>query len=672
MKKNIGKILALLTALIVSLSSLSPSFAACTYSSYYDEKEHRELESSDLVYSGFDPAAMNNALDRIEKNNKLGGDEEELRRAYKELLSEYNRLRTQSALISIQYYADVQDEEAAAEERRLSELAVELGDKSLLAIKSILQGAMSHVIADEVSEANREYIEEYEELSEEMKELIKRETQLTQDYHAEISKAQEAGGSYDEIVQAEHDATAPIFLELVQIRDRMAKIDGYDNYSDYAYEMYYRDFDPEDIAELRQVVKDEFVPLVNEFYYKWASLQEPRIAPADGEKILNQLEPGIKGVSPELSKSWDYMRKYHTYDIEDSDSKAEVGFTIGLPDYGCAYIFMKPYGGIYDYTTMVHEFGHYNADFHNMEIPIYQWFTIDVMEIQSQGLQLLILPHYSKIFGAKATEYIETYELTNLAYSVTAGFQFDEFQDTIYRNPDMTIEEIDELAGRLDDEYNSGYNYYAEQSWVEISHNFESPMYYISYATSALAALEIYEQSHENRDEAIDCYMRISALPTEVQFQEALEIAGISNMIDEDNIRALAEAYHGRYFLYEGEEKPSEDVEQPSDGDKAPIEHDVQIEKPEAKSSFKTLTKIVAAVFLVLGVIFVIVGSRKKNNSESADIPNSPDNTVDSFIRDSADTPDSADSSDSFSSLESADNLESSDNDGKDNLDSEE
>ncbi len=646
MNTNTKKIFALLVALIISLSSLSPSFAACTYNSYYDYKEHRELESSDLIYSGFDPATMNSALKMIEKNNKAGGDEKELRQAYDELLREYDRLRTQSALISIQYYADVHDEEAAAEERRLSELAVELGDKSMLAIKSILQGPMSHVIADEVSEANREYIEEYEEMSDEMKELIKRETQLTQDYHAEISKAQEAGGSYDEIVQAEHDATAPIFLELVQIRDRMAKIDGYDNYSDYAYEMYYRDFDPEDIAELRQAVKDEFAPLVNEFYYKWSSLQEPRIAPAGGEKILDQLEPGIKGVSPELSKSWDYMRKYHTYDIEDSDSKAEVGFTMSLPDYGCAYIFMKPYGGVYDYTTMVHEFGHYNADFHNTEIPMYQWFTIDVMEIQSQGLQLLMVPHYSKIFGAKATEYIETYELTNLAYSVTAGFQFDEFQDTIYRNPDMTIEEIDELAGRLDDEYNSGYNYYAEQSWVEISHNFESPMYYISYATSALAALEIYEQSHENRDEAIDCYMRISALPTEVQFQEALEIAGISNMIDEDNIRALAEAYHERYFLYEGEEKPNEDVEQPGTEDKVPSEDKAQSEEPEAKDPFKIVTKIVAAVFLVLGVIFVIVGSRKKDNShvsDKAEIPDSEDTAVSTDIQESTTSLDNQD-----------------------------
>ncbi len=611
MKIKTTKLLALLAALILSLNSLSPAFAACSCNSYYDEKEHCELSSGDLVYSGFDSAAIYSALERIEKNNRIGGSEQELRKAYEELLSEYSRLSTQGSLIGIRYYSNVLDEEAAAEDRRLSELSTELGDKSVLAIKSILQGPMSHVIEDEVSEANREYIEEYEAMSDEMKRLIKRQDKLIQDYHAAISKAQEAGSSYDEIVRAEHDAAAPIFMELVKIRDRMAKLEGYDNYSDYAYEMYYRDFDPEDIAELRQVIKDEFVPLMNEFYYKWATLQEPRIDSVGSDKILDRLEPGIRGVSPELSESWDYMRKYRTYDIEASDSKAEVGYTTTLPDYGCAFIFMKPYGGIYDYTTIVHEFGHYNADFHNTEIPIYQWFTIDVMEIQSQALQLLILPHYVKIFGVKAMEYIETYELTNMAYSVTSGFQFDEFQDTIYRNPDMSLEEIDALAGRLDDEYNSGDNYYAEQSWVEISHNFKSPMYYISYATSALAALEIYAQSHDNREGAVDSYMKISALGTEVQFQEALEIAGIGDMLDEDNIRDLAESYHERYFLHEGEEGSDEDERQPGEIDEQPDKDIRQPEEPKGSGGLKSFAKIVAAVALVVSVGFVIIKSRK-------------------------------------------------------------
>ena len=47
-----------------------------------------------------------------------------------------------------------------------------------------------------------------------------------------------------------------------------------------------------------------------------------------------------------------------------------------------------------------------------------------------------------------------------------------------------------------------------------MTHLYQQPFYVISYATSALAALELLEMAQENRDQALDAYMEISASGT--------------------------------------------------------------------------------------------------------------------------------------------------------------
>ena len=67
----------------------------------------------------------------------------------------------------------------------------------------------------------------------------------------------------------------------------------------------------------------------------------------------------------------------------------------------------------------------------------------------------------------------------------------------------MTLEEINELYADTYAEYNSWAAEDPGFGWVYVSHNFESPMYYISYSVSALAALQIWNQSSRNFSKAV-------------------------------------------------------------------------------------------------------------------------------------------------------------------------
>ena len=56
------------------------------------------------------------------------------------------------------------------------------------------------------------------------------------------------------------------------------------------------------------------------------------------------------------------------------------------------------------------------------------------------------------------------------------------------------------------------------------------PLYYISYATSALAALDIYTLSLENYEQACEKYMQITAFKSYWYFRETIQYVGLPDV----------------------------------------------------------------------------------------------------------------------------------------------
>ena len=73
-------------------------------------------------------------------------------------------------------------------------------------------------------------------------------------------------------------------------------------------------------------------------------------------------------------------------------------------------------------------------------------------------------------------------------------------------------------------------------------HNFEAPMYYISYATSLVPALEIFQISLDNRARAIDIYNSIAAADPQLTFEETLAENGLKSPFEEQTIIDIVNA----------------------------------------------------------------------------------------------------------------------------------
>ena len=90
-----------------------------------------------------------------------------------------------------------------------------------------------------------------------------------------------------------------------------------------------------------------------------------------------------------------------------------------------------------------------------------------------------------------------------MASAILDGCVLDEWQREVYKNPDMTLEEMNACFKRIEREFGETEYPGLEYLWVDIRHNFDSPMYYISYAISAIGALEIWHMSQSDYSGAV-------------------------------------------------------------------------------------------------------------------------------------------------------------------------
>lgn len=87
-------------------------------------------------------------------------------------------------------------------------------------------------------------------------------------------------------------------------------------------------------------------------------------------------------------------------------------------------------------------------------------------------------------------------------------------------------------------------------NWYQVSHTFGQPFYYISYATSAMAALELWEDSLTDYDEACRRYLELTDLGCSGGFRQTLSQVGIGDVFLPESTAELAESLE-EYILCE-------------------------------------------------------------------------------------------------------------------------
>jgi oligoendopeptidase F len=347
---------------------------------------------------------------------------------------------------------------------------------------------------------------------------------------------------------------AELYNELVRNNNRIAQIYGYDNYYEYAYEhVYDRDYEHDSIVTMRGYVAQYLIPgissalyefnnkmsglgtaqqmeLVGLLYNSYTTLKKDFVG-----KYLNSIP---ESASNTMSFLFDQKRGIFT-----KATNAEQGaFTTDIA--GRPYCYFGP--GYDNATTVIHELGHfYAAEFTDLNAQ-----PLDLAETHSQSNEWLFIKFLDGEMNKDVYAVLVEYKLYEAIAMIAVCTMVDQFEELVYTHPqagNLTLEQLNGLMSQVMEEY--GGEKFISNNISDMQNYWkmvvvEQPVYYISYAVSSIAALNIFTMSLEDEDAAWDAYIKLAEqMDIDQGFLWNIEQAGLAGPFDENVYQDLVERY---------------------------------------------------------------------------------------------------------------------------------
>ncbi|HWA07549.1 MAG TPA: M3 family oligoendopeptidase [Ignavibacteria bacterium] len=324
-----------------------------------------------------------------------------------------------------------------------------------------------------------------------------------------------------------------LYDELVKIRARMAKKLGYKNFVQMGYDRMGRtDYNAEMVKNFRDQVLETIVPIAVKLKQK----QQKRLGlesfkyydqPLDYKSgnakphgspdwIVSCAKNMYSELSPETNEFFNFMLDNEMMDLVNKKGKDTGGYCTFIEKYKSPFIFSNFNGTMGDIEVLTHEAGHafqaYSS--RNFEIPEYFFPTSEACEIHSMSMEFLTWP-WMNCFFKDQTDKFKYSHLKGSVIFIPYGVSVDEFQHWVYDNPDATPAERKQAWLDIEKKYLPYIDYdnneFLEKGgrWQQQRHIYMSPFYYIDYCLAQICAFQFWKKSNENREQALEDYLRL-------------------------------------------------------------------------------------------------------------------------------------------------------------------
>lgn len=367
---------------------------------------------------------------------------------------------------------------------------------------------------------------------------------------------------YNQFIQKYNQQFGELYLELVSLREQMAQALGYDSYTQVAdLDMLRNSYTREDIKTFREDIKQTIAPVyrsyLEDFYRRAENRDQPGYVYLLGEQspvpqgswqeTLDQFEQLYQQMSEQTGECYSYLLSHEFIDAEPSQTKANVTFSTLIYSLNTPFLFANMNGSAEDVFSISHEFGHCFAMWQQLKLGSQQeGRSMDVSEIHSQAMQMLTLPYYEIFYGEDAGT-ARKYDVYTMVAGILTAAMNDEFQEKIYENPQMTVQELNELYKELAMEYGLVVEspYFDMESfsmgWFTTNQYFDTPFYAIDYALSGCVAMEFLQMGLEDYTKALETYLSLVQQNSDYDFMTVLEKTGLSSPFETDQMEALAQ-----------------------------------------------------------------------------------------------------------------------------------
>lgn len=345
--------------------------------------------------------------------------------------------------------------------------------------------------------------------SDEYMTLMNQQTELMGQYYEIMAEAAEdetvadPAGYYSVYGQK----MAEVYVQLVALRQQIAAYMGYDNYCDYAYEqVFYRDYTPEEAYAYTAEIAEQLVPLYSTlaqsdvWYLGGGSLTEKQ-----NFAFLSDLTASMGGI---LAEAFEVLKENEVYDISYNPKKYEASYCTYLDHYYVPYIFIDAQNTVMDKLSLVHEFGHFTANY----VAGGSFAGIDVAEVFSQALEYLSLD-YGKGMEDLARLKMADSLCTYVEQAAFAAFEYEVFH---LSEEELTVENVCRIFDSVGERFGLKGYYWNSLGFVDIPHFFSDPNYVISYVVSNDLSMQIYQKEQEKTGAGVALFEEFA--PTDASY----------------------------------------------------------------------------------------------------------------------------------------------------------
>lgn len=470
-----------------------------------------------------------------------GTDREGLEELSDSLDAQYEYIQKQQTIAFVNYSRDQTDEEATELHLDATDKLTKAYDAMMLMLREVnaSDSPIKDVLFEDWTEEDLKMLSAY---TSEIAQLEKENEELVVEYQA-LSEGELAEG------------IIPLYQKLIANNNRIAQIYGYDNYYTYGYDVVYaRDYTTDTVQKARDYAIEYLVPTVpailQQFALGFQSLDQ------EGQQVVAAFMEGsyqdtdkdyvnlyIDSLPQDLQTVMNHLWQYDRAIFADSTGAKEGAFTVNIGDDAICF-----FGPGYDSTlTLVHEMGHYASTL-NLDL---DECPMDLAELHSQGNEWLFMNELQDALDPKVYAVIRDYKMYMDMCTILVSFMVDDFEERIYTTDvsGYTKEDFDAVADEVCQAYGGAdfvNNYLTDfQSYWRLV-VMESPVYYVSYAMSDVAALNLYTIASQDREKAYEIYGHLlKDVDLDLGFQENLKKVGLSGPFDSQVYEAIAKMYGG-------------------------------------------------------------------------------------------------------------------------------
>ena len=581
MKKRRISLLSVVLALLLlagcgSIKQAAEEFVESAGSFSFSGTQHSPgiVHFDDMVYSRPDLDALRADIAAVEEGFASGQSFLKIKRLLDSCYEDYYSYYTMYTLADIRSCQDLTDEYYAAECGWCAEnfaVVQQLFDRLYYACAA---SSMAEELenkyfwegfVEQYSDAESSYYSDLAvELMQEESALIAEYRALSADPTIEHDGREEnyldvlwelEGEEYDQALvqyyEKYNERFADIFIRLVDVRNRMADVLGFESYEQMQYIYYFeRDYSPEQAAGYVADIKEYMVPL-----YTQVMADDPYgrlwYNELPENELLDTMDAVAGQIGGQVKEAFDFMSRYGLYDVSVSTKKVAMSFQSYLSDYEAPFLFLNPYGDTEDILTLSHEFGHYVDAYVNYDA----YETIDVSEIFSQAMEYLTLSRLESAMEAEEAENVVRMKMLDTLELYVQQASFAEFESRVYAlgADALSAEVLNDLSLELAREYGyyeEGYEEYYAMSWCDIPHFFEMPFYVITYPVSNDIAMQIYALEEEQSGRGLEKYMEILDRDYEY-FMDAVSTGGFESPFAPGRIESVTDQMRTHLALQE-------------------------------------------------------------------------------------------------------------------------